>query len=181
MIYAWKATAEVHADPEVYKALTQAQEGDFGPVLPPESPCCLDLSGQCECDAEDSDCCAKRSVCECATSDFVDAPRPEARTEKIREIAEHVAEVSKGLNERLSNQEALDAMRARTVGEICHGYWPRKGTKGISCRLDGGHNSDHRNGEFVWSDDQALAEWPKILTTPKKFPKPRDGGHENDR
>lgn len=35
LIHAWKATAEVHADPAMYQALTQATEGDLGPVPPP--------------------------------------------------------------------------------------------------------------------------------------------------
>ncbi|MEJ2856769.1 MULTISPECIES: hypothetical protein [unclassified Saccharothrix] len=36
VIAAWKHTAEVYADPELLKALTQAEHGDFGPVPPPE-------------------------------------------------------------------------------------------------------------------------------------------------
>lgn len=36
VIAAWKHTAEVYADPELFKALTQTEHGDFGPVPPPE-------------------------------------------------------------------------------------------------------------------------------------------------
>lgn len=32
----WRHTAEVHADPELYKALTHRSLGDFGPVRRPE-------------------------------------------------------------------------------------------------------------------------------------------------
>lgn len=34
VVKAWKATAEVYADPELYSALTEGDVGDHGPVLP---------------------------------------------------------------------------------------------------------------------------------------------------
>ena len=34
----WRHTAEVYADPELYAALTQAHEGDHGPVTAPGAP-----------------------------------------------------------------------------------------------------------------------------------------------
>lgn len=37
VLASWKATAEVHADPELMKALTTPSEGDFGEVEPPET------------------------------------------------------------------------------------------------------------------------------------------------
>lgn len=36
VIAAWKHTAEIYADPELFKAMTQTEHGDFGPVPPPE-------------------------------------------------------------------------------------------------------------------------------------------------
>jgi hypothetical protein len=59
-ISSWKSTAEVHADPELYAALTSAIEGkDFGPVLLPAG--CLDpelctTAARCpNCDPEGDD------------------------------------------------------------------------------------------------------------------------------
>jgi len=38
VIEAWRATAEIHADPELHKALTVPLDGtDYGPVLDPEA------------------------------------------------------------------------------------------------------------------------------------------------
>lgn len=35
LIAAWKSTAEVYADPDLYRTLTTPTGGDFGVVLPP--------------------------------------------------------------------------------------------------------------------------------------------------
>lgn len=36
MLAAWESTAEIYADPELYKALTTPSDGDYGPVEPPQ-------------------------------------------------------------------------------------------------------------------------------------------------
>jgi hypothetical protein len=38
LLVEWRHTAEVYADPELYAALTQAHEGDHGPVTAPGAP-----------------------------------------------------------------------------------------------------------------------------------------------
>jgi hypothetical protein len=38
LIAAWKSTAEIYADKELYATLTKPEGGDYGPVEPPEVP-----------------------------------------------------------------------------------------------------------------------------------------------
>jgi hypothetical protein len=39
MVAAWRSTAEIYADPELFAKLTKPHDGtDYGPVLPPEVP-----------------------------------------------------------------------------------------------------------------------------------------------
>lgn len=38
LLVEWRHTAEIHADPELYRALTQETLGDFGPVPRPDVP-----------------------------------------------------------------------------------------------------------------------------------------------
>lgn len=82
---AWKSTAEVHADPELYAALTSDHGFDEDDFVEAERPtdCCLEMSGQCGC--EDSDCCMERSVCDHAEpeGDLLEVKRPKSGVRKL--------------------------------------------------------------------------------------------------